>query len=258
MPEVGKIADRIRKLLALAKSANVNEAASAAAAAQELMEQHKLSDTDVEDKADSGRVIDMTLEGEGFMASWRFELATAVARGFFCEAAGMRKARRRVIKIIGQASDIAAVVAVYEFVEKEIDRLSQDDDLIATSLSPTFDSFSDEDINAYFVPFEQKVDVRELRESFRRGAVFAVHEKLKAARRRFEQSSEKALMVVKTSKQEIEQHIKTFNVPTQHKEIDLSAVNREAFRQGYRVGQTIDVGRRDNQPKLKTKGESKQ
>lgn len=251
MAEVGKIADRIRKLLARAKSDNVNEAASAAAMARELMEQHKLSEDDVDSKADSGRVIDMTLEGEGFMSSWRFELATAVARGFFCEAAGMRKARRRVIKIIGQASDIAAVVAVYEFVEKEIERLSQDDELISTSLSPTFDSFSDEDIHDYFIPFENKVDVRELRDSFRRGAVYAVHEKLKAARLRFERSSEKALMVVKTSKQEIEAHIQTFNVPTQHKEIDLGAVNREAFRQGYRVGQAIDVSRRDNQPKIK-------
>ena len=49
---VSKVAEKVRKLLALATSSNVHEAANAAAQAQKLMQEHKLTAADV--AADDG------------------------------------------------------------------------------------------------------------------------------------------------------------------------------------------------------------
>lgn len=78
-----KIIDRIKKLLALAASANENEASAAAMKAAELLAEHNLSE------ADLGTVDneDMILDGELLSDSrpWRRALAGEVARLYFCD-----------------------------------------------------------------------------------------------------------------------------------------------------------------------------
>ena len=55
-----KILDRIKKLLALSMSSNVNEAANAAAASQRLMLEHRLTEVDVSD-AQEGQMFELSI-----------------------------------------------------------------------------------------------------------------------------------------------------------------------------------------------------
>ena len=83
-----KILDRVKKLLALSTSSNVNEAANAAAAAQRLMLEHRLTEADVSDTQE-GQMFELSMGAVGFASRWKFVLVTAVARAFFCEAVGL-------------------------------------------------------------------------------------------------------------------------------------------------------------------------
>jgi hypothetical protein len=74
-----KVLGKIKKLLALSTSSNVNEAATAAAAAQRLMLEHKLTEADVSD-AQTGQMFELSMGAVGFASRWKFVLVTAVAR----------------------------------------------------------------------------------------------------------------------------------------------------------------------------------
>lgn len=82
MSDHQKIIDRIRKLLALAQSANENEAQAAALKAQELLAEHNLREADLHE-ADDEFVIDGELLSDS--RPWRRKLAANVARLYFCE-----------------------------------------------------------------------------------------------------------------------------------------------------------------------------
>lgn len=82
-----KIIDRIRKLLALQKSPNENEAAIAAEKAAELLALHNLTLADVrpESKIEEARIDEQALDTLKGSATWRRRLANAVAQVYFCE-----------------------------------------------------------------------------------------------------------------------------------------------------------------------------
>ena len=88
-----KIEDRIRKLLRLAAdNANVNEAANAFAAAQELATRHALdldNLTDVSEEVEPPREVenieDRWIEQWGKAVPWKLTIAGAVARANGCD-----------------------------------------------------------------------------------------------------------------------------------------------------------------------------
>jgi len=82
MSDHQKVIERIRKLLALAQSANENEAQAAALKAQELLAEHNLREADLHE-ADDEFVIDGELLSDS--RPWRRKLAANVARLYFCE-----------------------------------------------------------------------------------------------------------------------------------------------------------------------------
>ena len=63
-----KILDRVKKLLALSTSSNVNEAATAAAAAQKLMLEHRLTEADVSDTQE-GQMFELSPDPS--VSGWR-------------------------------------------------------------------------------------------------------------------------------------------------------------------------------------------
>ena len=71
-----KILDRVKKLLALSTSSNVNEAATAAAAAQKLMLENRLTEADVSDLQE-GQMFELSMGAVGFASRWKFVLVTA-------------------------------------------------------------------------------------------------------------------------------------------------------------------------------------
>src|ERR1700760_4954522 len=83
-----KVVDRVRKLLALAQSSNVNEAATAALRARELMEQHRLEEGDI--AISSGGAVpredvveeELQPRGGSRVLKWKTQLAAALAEAF--------------------------------------------------------------------------------------------------------------------------------------------------------------------------------
>src|SRR4051812_37292447 len=124
---VSKIANRVRKLLELSRSPNLNEAAAAAEAAQKLMQEHKLSEGDVnKSTSDGSEITSVPVGSSGYMASWKFALASDVARSFFCEAVGLRAGRRRKVRIVGRDDDARAAASTLAFLTREIERLADE------------------------------------------------------------------------------------------------------------------------------------
>ena len=119
-----KILDRIKKLLALSTSSNVNEAATAAAAVQKLMMEHRLTEADVSD-TQAGQMFELSMGAVGFDSRWKFVLVTTVARTFFCEAVGLRVGRRRKVRIVDLREDAVIAARVFRYLHSEIDRLAK-------------------------------------------------------------------------------------------------------------------------------------
>lgn len=251
---LSKISDRIRKLLTLSKSDNPNEAASAAAQVQALMQEHKLSSVDVE--AAAGNETDVTeipLGAEGFMADWKFALVSHVARAFFCEAIGLRVKRRRKVRIVGRREDAQTAVSVFTFLVAEIERLSNKVET-AKNISDT----SDEEWDGVFSDFMEmafggSVDIREYREQWRQGAAEGASNKLKEQMARFAARGEKALMVVNKSKEVIEQHLASKYPKTTQRQVipkmGEDALSALAYQKGYATGQKIELAVGPKSPK---------
>lgn len=120
--------DRVRKLLALAGSPNVHEAASAAAAAQALIERHRLAallaatDLDAANPVTDGQ--EAPLEAARKIRPWKVVLAAGLARANAGVAYTATRGHDEVLLVAARAPDRAAVAAVYEGVVKRIEWLS--------------------------------------------------------------------------------------------------------------------------------------
>lgn len=229
MSDVAKVADRVRKLLSLATSNNVNEAAVATAQAQKLMQEHKLSMADVSVE-DGSAITELPLGSEGYMASWKFALVTGVARAFFCEAIALRIRNRRKVRVVGRREDAEVAIGVFNFVVAEIERLADED--VNTDAALRFISSG-------------RIDVRGYKEKFRQGAAAGVASKLRQQTATFTASSEKALAVTNRSKEELHGYLKTKY--GESKQVDQKAPEgeaaEEAFLRGYEKGEDINVPR---------------
>lgn len=121
--------DKVRKLLRLAeRTTNEGEAAAAAAAAQKLIERHKLDIAAIDlgeaheapVEAPERAVLDGA-EGRKNKCAWRGSLASGVARANACRVywTGPR------LQIVGAPSDVATVRYLYAYLTREIDRLAE-------------------------------------------------------------------------------------------------------------------------------------
>ena len=122
------IVDRIRKLVALSHSDNVNEAAQAAAMAQKLMMEHKVELADLElsgQKVAVEEVVEDTVEGDagrsGRANRWRINLACYLAKAFNSKVYFTYRSNH--IGIIGHKSDCQTVQYLQQYFGLEIERL---------------------------------------------------------------------------------------------------------------------------------------
>lgn len=135
MPEdadTDKILDRVRKLLALASSDNVHEAALAAARAQELIEAHRLEALlaaeaaaealDAEAPLEDGRAD--PLEVSKRLRTWRVVLATHLAELNGCLAYTDRVGRKKRLLLVGRPADRALVRELYGWLCRRLEWLS--------------------------------------------------------------------------------------------------------------------------------------
>lgn len=123
------VLDRVRKLLALATSPNVHEAAVAAARAQRLIAEHRLEALLAADAAqEQGEPIDdardAPLEVARKLRAWKIALASALARCNGCVAYTLDQGGSSAIVLVGRASDRAAVRALWDWLVRRIEWLS--------------------------------------------------------------------------------------------------------------------------------------
>lgn len=123
-----QVLERVRKLLALATSPNVHEAASAAAMAQALIARHRLESwleaeaAVTTDPIEDGR--DAPLEVARKVRKWKVVLAGALAEANGCVSYTLRQGREEAIVLVGRAVDRAAVLELWSWLVKRIEWLS--------------------------------------------------------------------------------------------------------------------------------------
>jgi hypothetical protein len=122
------VLERVRKLLALASSPNIHEAASAAAKAQALIERHRLqswldaADAEAADPIEGGQ--DTPLEVARRLRKWKVVLATVLADANDCKAYTAQRGSEEAIIIAGRPQDRAAVFELWAWLDKRIEWLS--------------------------------------------------------------------------------------------------------------------------------------
>ena len=236
-----KILDRVKKLLALSTSSNVNEAANAAAAAQRLMLEHKLTEIDVSDIQDdegmnatwTARIFELSLGASGFSSRWKFVLVTAVARAFFCEAVGLRVGQRRKVRIVGRKEDVEIAARVFRYLHAEINRLAKIEIESIDWEEGVFQFGLDMDSGIERDPVQYL-------ESFRRGAVAAVIAKFRSGEEDFVASDSRSLVISRRDRDRVREYVgaKFTNTRSPGRE-DVDQVDDLAFVRGYEQAQAI-------------------
>ncbi|NUP07781.1 MAG: DUF2786 domain-containing protein [Polyangiaceae bacterium] len=125
---------KVQKLRALAQSSNANEAANAAAAADTLIQEYRLSEADLEAKGASGEVpeeaVEPLFDGGARSVSWRRVLAGRLARHYDVAAYIERNllGNRQVdfaYRVVGRPSDVATLRYMFAWLGDEIERLAK-------------------------------------------------------------------------------------------------------------------------------------
>lgn len=220
-----KILDRIRKILARAKSSNANEAATAAELAHKLMLEHRIAISDVSDALPAD-VVEEEIHGERMMAVWRFGLLTACARSYYCSTVRVEElttlGTKRIIAIVmGRKDDVAAVRCLFEHMEREIDR------------------FWGKKFDHGRVPGNLTIPEIESEESWKRGVVVAIQDKLRGQRMMFERGSTRAMVLGDKAREAVDDYARKKYPETYRPQMGGKAVE-SAFSRGYRAG--LDVG----------------
>ncbi len=129
MSKIDSIIEKVQKLLALAKSSNINEAAAATAAANKLIDQYRLSEADLSLSSEDDQIV----EDDGFVYEtgriipWKNSLAITLAKHYGCAMFNStiypngRKVSR--YKLIGKKSDIQITKYMFSWLTAECNRL---------------------------------------------------------------------------------------------------------------------------------------
>ena len=126
-----KVIERVAKLLKLATSDNVHEAASAAAQAQRLMVKHQIStemvrDLEDDEPVDRGPMGQWDAGEHTAVSAWRWDLAWGVSEPNGCKPWRRDKRSKQVITtVIGRESDAQTAAYRYRHLGREIDRLAK-------------------------------------------------------------------------------------------------------------------------------------
>jgi hypothetical protein len=131
-----EVIQKIQKLLRLAQSDNIHEAALAAAHAQRLMEEHRIEQASLDyepDRESEEEVEDFSMKGapldaaDHSVSAWRGRLGVIVADSQQCKVYYINVGGRKEFHIIGRPTDVEAVRYLYAYLKREIERLCQRD-----------------------------------------------------------------------------------------------------------------------------------
>ena len=119
------VLDKVRKLLALAESDNVHEAAAAAARAQSLIEAHRLEGIlAAEAAAADDPIEELVLETSKRLRRWKTVLAGGLADVNGCMSFTRESGRVKELVVLGRAADRSAVGALFSGLVRKLEWLS--------------------------------------------------------------------------------------------------------------------------------------
>jgi Protein of unknown function (DUF2786) len=228
------VLERVRKLLALAESANEHEAANAAAAAQRLITAERLELADLEYESEAPpRLERQELDApEGRCRVWRELLAGAVAESNGCfsyvrhKRVGIPSVQRSQRMLLGSAGNVESAHYLYTYFCGEVERLAKQAVMrrfpggLATRASG------------------KTHGPRAWAESFRLGAASACAERVRAAHlASLAFASTSALAVIDREAIALLAEIEAMN-PEAAPRIETHS---EAFGQGKEAGEAIDL-----------------
>ena len=126
MSSMTSVIEKVKKLLALSKSSNANEAAAAAALANKLIDQYRLEESELENNEEHESILEEadSLYESGRLTQWKSSLACLLARHYGCAIYNKKGFRENAYKLIGRKSDIEVVKYMFSWLCLEIDRLS--------------------------------------------------------------------------------------------------------------------------------------
>lgn len=174
MNAIDDVISKVKKLYALAEAnTNENEAAVAVAAAEKLLQQYRLSRAEVEAHADvqaeapteDGDPVEMFASR---VPVWQQLLVGTLASHYGCALYKARSYRQTAIRIVGCPSDVRLFRLQYDRVKAQIDRLT-----LKSGLGKG----------------------RSFCDSYRKGLVVVVHERLKAMRMEVRQAATSTALV---------------------------------------------------------------
>lgn len=119
------IIERVRRLLALSTSSNVNEAAAAANAAQKLMSKYAIDMLEVEAAQPETRAAVGTevFEESGKAVMWRNRITHALADANMCVMYTSRGEKTTKVMIVGTAENISVVRYMQQYLTHQVERL---------------------------------------------------------------------------------------------------------------------------------------
>jgi hypothetical protein len=234
------IADKIKKLLALAQSSNPNEAALAAARAQELMVKYAIDEAQL---AGTPGHVEEEIQSEpmsgkyGAVQHWHAQLADTIARSFFCRVYFVP---RGDVYMVGRATDREALRATYLYLLGEITRMSDSAWIAARAGLPMLKS---QQLGGYAIKWKR---------AFHVGAVATVRERLASNLRQLSTSPAAAptagepaapsVAIVLAARQEaVDLFVK--------KSLDLRTtssrpVNTSGYHEGQKAGWSLNLDKR--------------
>lgn len=218
------IIEKVQKLLALSKSSNMHEAMAAAAAANKLIDQYRLSTADLESEAHIEEPIE---EDQGYIyesgkvTAWKYSLMMNLVKHYGlhlwndCSWATGRQVSR--YRLIGRKSDITIAKYMFAWLTSEATRLST---------------------------LEGKGRGRVYIASYCQGFIHGVSEQLKLSRGEAEKgASSNAIVHINARSAEAEAFLKTLRPNLVKKSAPShSMIHGGAFRQGEEKGRNIHLG----------------
>lgn len=227
MPDLSRIIDRVRKMLAVSKSDNEHEAALAAQRAAAIMEEYHLTEAQlrVDDTSRAAEPITSAglPEGNKKRVAWKELIAQGVAKSLGCH---VYLSVGNVLTAVGREGAVQAWAYTTRYLYNEVERLADE-------------AWEREAFDAQLAGHS----IRKWKNSFRVGAAQSIMMRLYDEKKpRPENVSEKALMIIERDDLEVQnEYQKITGNMGQASSIGYTS-NRTGYKAGREAGNEIKLG----------------
>jgi hypothetical protein len=217
--QANDIKERIRRLLALAESANINEAANAAAKASELLHKYNLQ---IEDIPVEGEAVDeygvVTVDYEG-QSMWRRSLLESIARANNSRTVYVPGTTKG--KIVGREHEQEITLWIYTYLAGELQRIAKREYKLTGHVVPQKTWYA----------------------SFYMGAVRVIAQRFRELRKSTMEESSKSTALVLNRDALAVQAMNRLVGRTHEVNSRSNNVNTDAYRRGQAAGANIGLNR---------------